>query len=89
MNFFTLDTSALIGYAVAYDKETNTVVYFHVDELPSLEVLRQIKQLYPNTTIVLTDSIDDAKRYMGVCDAFRDVLMIAGEPIDRIGLNND
>ena len=27
--------------------------------------------------------------YMGVCDAFRDVLMIAGEPIDRIGLNND
>ena len=87
MKFFTLGTSALIGYAVAYDKETNTV--FYLDELPLLEVLRLIKQFYPNTAIVLTDSIGDAKRYMGVCDAFRDVLMIAGEPIDRIELNND
>lgn len=87
MNYLTLDTSALIGYAVAYDKETNTVFYYHTDELPSMSVIQQIKLLYPNTTILLTDSIDDAKKYMGVCDAFRDVLMIAGEPIDRIGLN--
>lgn len=82
MNFVTLDTSALIGYVIAYDKKANTVIYFHVDELPSIEVLRQIKQLYPNAIIVLTDNIDEAKRYMGGCDAFRDILMIAGEPIE-------
>lgn len=86
-NFSTLDVSALTGYAVAYDEETRTIFYYHTDELPSLTVLRQIKLLYPNTTIVLTDSIDDAKRFLGVGDAFRDVLTVAGEPIDRIGLN--
>lgn len=85
--FLTLDVSALTGYAVAYDEETRTIFYYHTDELPSLTVLRQIKLLYPNTTIVLTDSIDDAKRFLGVCDAFRDVLTVAGEPIDRMGLN--
>lgn len=86
-NFSTLDVSALIGYAVAYDEETNTIFYYHTDELPSLSLIRQIKLLYPNTTIVLTDSIDDAKRFLGVGDAFRDVLTVAGEPIGRIGLN--
>ena len=86
-NFSTLDVSALTGYAVAYDEETRTIFYYHTDELPSLAVLQQIKLLYPNTTIVLTDSIDDAKKYLGECDAFRDVLNVAGEPIERIGLN--
>lgn len=86
-NFSTLDVSALTGYAVAYDEETRTIFYYHTDELPSLTVLRQIKLLYPNTTIVLTDSIDDAKRFLGVGDAFRDVLTVAGEPVERIGLN--
>ena len=85
--FLTLDVSALTGYAVAYDEETRTIFYYHTDELPSLTVLRQIKLLYPNTTIVLTDSIDDAKRFLGVGDAFRDVLTVAGEPVERIGLN--
>ena len=49
----------------------------------------QLPMTRTQTPFSITDSIDDAKRYMGVCDAFRDVLMIAGEPIDRIGLNND
>lgn len=80
-NYSKLDVSALTGYVVAYDEETQINFYYHTDTLPSLTVLRQIKILYPNTTIMLTDNIDNAKRFLGDCDAFRDVLTIAGEPM--------
>lgn len=40
-----------------------------------------------NAKIVLTDSIDGTKRFLGVGDALRDVLTIVRAPIEWVGLN--
>lgn len=80
-NFSTLDISVLGGYAVSYDEEAQTIFYYHTEDMPSLEVLQLIRRYYPETAIIFTRSTLEAKKYLGICEAYFDVLAISDEPM--------